>query len=800
MNCSFVIVDVRRFDQPIVYSSPSFCALTGYPDAEVIGKNCRFLQAPLGDVRKGERRTHTSNEAVALLKKNLVANKECQTSVLNYRKDGTSFINLVTVVPLPGGVSGAAREEDDDYVYHIGFQVDLNQPNPVLDQVHHTFNPSSAKIDFPAESHIEEQSQHPSTGRERKTNALPPVVMSKELKRLIADPGFVKSIPLSMSTVTSSSPSSHDGPSGNANHILHLLLLEAAPDFIHVVSLKGDFLYVAPSVRRVLGYEPDEMVGKAISDYAHPEDVIPLKRELKESSATGCSASNNTDSSLATGQSVNGGVPRSVNLLFRAQTKTGKFVWMECRGRLHVEPGKGRKAIILSGRARGMMGLSIEDVKGAGGLARGVRFPGISGAEVKEPAKEDNWRMDEQEVWGMIAGHGKETMTFVSIGRGVVDVLGWSPDELIGRSVTDVVLDDGMKHALGGIVANMRAYQQVRSSHHHSVAGVDSARVKKARCLLRRKDGDVADVWFIIYRAESNEDVEEEPYENGVPNDDRRGCSSTTPTLLVFQIRRVDAETLIPGSRSDPVTTVFPAPILHSTPIHALDSTSSSLAGAIPIPRVISFSLSTTSPSSSKSSVSVDMFEDLAISRGSSWQYELQQLRFANVRLREELLAFESTNVVESSGVGGDAMKTVPQGPESALVSLTAPTAQPQVQVRAGIPVPAGLGFSQSPSVLGCSSVPHAIDDEFSFTPTALYGHEYHHQSTTMLPHPSVYSVDMSQQQPPASISHTIHSLPLMSSQTPCHHWSRTVPPVYTSTPIYNHTKMSLKRPWDPAD
>ncbi len=795
MNCSFVIVDVRRFDQPIVYSSPSFYALTGYPDAEVIGKNCRFLQAPLGNVRKGERRTHTSNEAVALLKKNLVANKECQTSVLNYRKDGSSFINLVTVVPLPGGVSGGAHEEDD-YVYHIGFQVDLNQPNAVLDEMHHgsyPVNSSSANTNFPAESHIEEQSQHPSTGRERKTNALPPVVMSKELKRLIADPGFVKSIPLSMSTVTpfaSSSPSSHDGPSGNANHILHLLLLEAAPDFIHVVSLKGDFLYVAPSVRRVLGYEPEEMVGKAISDYAHPEDVIPLKRELKESSATGCSASHNPGSSLAIEQSVNGGVPRSVSLLFRAQTKTGKFVWMECRGRLHVEPGKGRKAIILSGRARGMMGLSIEDVKGAGGLARGVRFPGSSGAEVKEPALEDNGRMDEQEVWGMIAGHGKETMTFLSIGRGVVDVLGWSPDDLIGRSVTDVVLDDGMKHALGGIVANMRAYQQVRSSHHHSVAGVDSARVKKVRCLLRRKDGGVADVWFIIYRAESNEDMEEEPYEEGVLNDDRRGYSSITPTLLVFQIRRVDAETLIPGSRSGPATTVFPpASILHATPIHALDSASSSLAGAIPIPHIISFSLSTAPPSSSKSSVSVNMFEDLAISRGSSWQYELQQLRFANVRLREELLAFESTKVVDDVG------KAAPQEPE--LVSA-------QVQVRAGIPVPAG--FSQSSSVLGCSSVPHAIDNlcsELSFTTTSLFGHEYHHQSTTMLPHPSTYSIDavhMSQQEPPASTSHTVHSLPLMSSQTPRHDWSRTVPPVYTSTPIYNHPKVSLKRPWDPAD
>ena len=37
--CSFVIVDVRRYDRPIVYPSPSFYQLTEYEDHEVIGPN-----------------------------------------------------------------------------------------------------------------------------------------------------------------------------------------------------------------------------------------------------------------------------------------------------------------------------------------------------------------------------------------------------------------------------------------------------------------------------------------------------------------------------------------------------------------------------------------------------------------------------------------------------------------------------------------------------------------------------------------------------------------------------------------
>ena len=37
--CSFVVVDVRRFDRPIVYPSPSFYQLTEYEDHGVIGPN-----------------------------------------------------------------------------------------------------------------------------------------------------------------------------------------------------------------------------------------------------------------------------------------------------------------------------------------------------------------------------------------------------------------------------------------------------------------------------------------------------------------------------------------------------------------------------------------------------------------------------------------------------------------------------------------------------------------------------------------------------------------------------------------
>lgn len=61
LSCSFAVIvsssyqlfsfymlikqDVRRFDHPIVYASPTFTSLTGYELPQILGRNCRFLQS-----------------------------------------------------------------------------------------------------------------------------------------------------------------------------------------------------------------------------------------------------------------------------------------------------------------------------------------------------------------------------------------------------------------------------------------------------------------------------------------------------------------------------------------------------------------------------------------------------------------------------------------------------------------------------------------------------------------------------------------------------------------------------------
>lgn len=106
-----------------------------------------------------------------------------------------------------------------------------------------------------------------------------------------------------------------------------------------------------------------------------------------------------------------------------------------------------------------------------------------------------------------------------------------------------------------------------------------------------------------------------------------------------------------------------------------------------------SLSHDTDEPGPSMHPSGASLFEELETGRGSSWQYELQQLKFANQRLQEELQALESVRANSgavhgsSSGtVGTGHMATVPLGlgqpcsPSSSTTTLPIPH-QPQTRL-----------------------------------------------------------------------------------------------------------------------
>jgi PAS domain S-box-containing protein len=59
-------------------------------------------------------------------------------------------------------------------------------------------------------------------------------------------------------------------------------LIENALDMIAVIHTDGRFVYLSPSVEKVLGYRPGEMEGQPVNQYVHPEDIQTVELSLGE--------------------------------------------------------------------------------------------------------------------------------------------------------------------------------------------------------------------------------------------------------------------------------------------------------------------------------------------------------------------------------------------------------------------------------------------------------------------------------------------------------------------------------------
>ncbi|KAI1387411.1 putative vivid protein [Hypoxylon trugodes] len=99
-SCALVMCDLQQTDFPIVYISDAFTELTGYTSSEVIGQNCRFLQAPGAKVRKHSSRKYVEKDLVKKMRRAVESNKELAIEVTNFKKSGKKFVNLLAMVPV----------------------------------------------------------------------------------------------------------------------------------------------------------------------------------------------------------------------------------------------------------------------------------------------------------------------------------------------------------------------------------------------------------------------------------------------------------------------------------------------------------------------------------------------------------------------------------------------------------------------------------------------------------------------------------------------------------------------------
>jgi len=118
----------------------------------------------------------------------------------------------------------------------------------------------------------------------------------------------------------------YDTLSGSEAHFRSLI--ENASDIITVHQEDGKIIYNSPSVERVLGYQPDEILGSNTFDLVHPDDASRLWALLREAVQ---------DPSTAT------------SIEFRIRHKDGRWRFMEATSRSLVE-GDQTPNVVLNSR------------------------------------------------------------------------------------------------------------------------------------------------------------------------------------------------------------------------------------------------------------------------------------------------------------------------------------------------------------------------------------------------------------------------------------------------------------------
>jgi PAS domain S-box-containing protein len=558
MSCAFIICDMAAHDDPIVYVSDAFERLTGYTKHEILGRNCRFLQSPDGKVDPGSKRKYVDDQTVSRLTGKIQAKAEVQVSMINYRKGGQSFMNLLTIIPI--------RWNSTDYRFYVGFQVDLvEQPHAVTKR-----NPGKFQL----------QRYHPYDPgpNQRFTDGSYSINYQRDqLSR------YVLHAPESRKSQASMSRNiSHDeatsvlrtiGSGIKDGRFLDRVILENADDVIHVLSLKGLFLYLSQSSSKVLEYEPSELVGRSISSVCHPSDIAPVTRELKQSTA---------------------GSP--VSVIFRFRRKNSGYIWFESYGSLHIEPGKGRKCLILVGRERPVYALDRTGVLQAGGIG-------------------------ENDLWTKISISGM--FLFVSSNsRGLLDR---TPAEMVGKGIQEFMRNDS-RGELGKALEVARTGRQAVFKHE-----------------IRHKRGHVLQAQTVLF-----------------PGDATPGTKPSFLIARIYLLKNSRSTYLqqrntpmvIPSTTIDPASTS----IVATTPSGTLSTitTSPSLQSTTGSVRSVSdhkpVSVTTEAGShglplgtQDEAMLSSDnIFEELKTVRSSSWQFELRQLERNNRSLAEELQALLS--------------------------------------------------------------------------------------------------------------------------------------------------------------
>jgi len=157
MPKSFVLPPLREFfdnatvalalaeakgDNALVLVNQHFKTLTGYDDADVLGKNCRMLQQGSG----GERASNEEARAKIHSFLSRPTSSVIRTPIVNFRKDGRPFVNLLFMSKL------SSSSGDVQYIFASQFDISRTRPD-LLDKYNTDLGTTLTRIQPMLEGH-----------------------------------------------------------------------------------------------------------------------------------------------------------------------------------------------------------------------------------------------------------------------------------------------------------------------------------------------------------------------------------------------------------------------------------------------------------------------------------------------------------------------------------------------------------------------------------------------------------------------------------------------------------------------
>jgi len=190
-----------------------------------------------------------------------------------------------------------------------------------------------------------------------------------------------------------------------ASEARYRLLADHSIDLIVQQNPAFEFTYISPSSERILGYQPDELIGKSTVDVVHPDDVPRILQSRVEF--------------------PDGPRPLTPNI-FRFQHKDGHYVWLERAG----QP-------VFSEDTHELLGFvgSVRDVS-----ARMQAEQALRESETRYRLLAEN-SMDVISLQNM-------NFEFVYVSPSCERVFGFTPDEVIGKSSLDFIHPDDKSQIL----------------------------------------------------------------------------------------------------------------------------------------------------------------------------------------------------------------------------------------------------------------------------------------------------------------------------------------------------------------